>query len=64
MAVRALRPDHDGPRIHFVSNVDGADLADAVARLDPSRTLVLGASKTFTTVETMTNARSARRWLE
>ena len=63
MAVRALRPDHDGPRIHFVSNVDGADLADAVAPLDPARTLVLIASKTFTTLETMTNARSARRWL-
>ena len=64
MTVRALRPDHDGPRIHFVSNVDGADLADATARLDPGRTLVLVASKTFTTLETMTNARSARRWLE
>ena len=64
MAVRALRPDHDGPRIHFVSNVDGADLADTVAPLDPGRTLVLVASKTFTTLETMTNARSARRWLE
>ena len=64
MAVRALRPDHDGPPIHFVSNVDGADLADTVAPLDPSRTLVLVASKTLTTLETMTNARSARRWLE
>ena len=64
MAVRALRPDHDGPRIHFVSNVDGADLADTVAPLEPARTLVLVASKTFTTLETMTNARSARRWLE
>ena len=64
MAVRALRPDHDGPRVHFVSNVDGSDLADASARLDPARTLVLVASKTFTTLETMTNARSARRWLE
>ena len=63
MAVRALRPDHDGPRVHFVSNVDGADLADTVARLDPVRTLVLVASKTFTTLETMTNARSARGWL-
>ena len=63
MAVRALRPDHDGPRVHFVSNVDGADLADTVARLDPARTLVLVASKTFTTLETMTNARSARGWL-
>ena len=64
MAVRALRPDHDGPRIHFVSNVDGADLADTVRDLDPARTLVLVASKTFTTQETMTNARSARAWLE
>ena len=64
MAVRALRPDHDGPRVHFVSNVDGSDLADAVARLDPARTLVLVASKTFTTLETMANARSARGWLE
>ena len=63
MAVRALRPDHDGPRVHFVSNVDGADLADTVAPLDPARTLVLVASKTFTTLETMTNARSARGWL-
>ena len=63
MAVRALRPDHDGPRIHFVSNVDGADLADTVAPLEPARTLVLVASKTFTTLETMTNARSAHRWL-
>ena len=64
MVVRALRPDHDGPRVHFVSNVDGADFADAVARLDPARTLVLVASKTFTTLETMANARSARGWLE
>ena len=64
MAVRALRPDHDGPRVHFVANVDGSDLADTTAGLDPSRTLVLVASKTFTTLETMTNARSARRWLE
>lgn len=64
MAVRALRPDHDGPRVHFVSNVDGTHLADAVARLDPIRTLVLVASKTFTTLETMANARSARGWLE
>ena len=63
MAVRALRPDHDGPRAHFVSNVDGADFADTVADLDPARTLVLIASKTFTTKETMTNARAARAWL-
>ncbi|RMF32941.1 MAG: glucose-6-phosphate isomerase, partial [Alphaproteobacteria bacterium] len=64
MAVRALAPDHDGPRLHFVSNVDGAHLADTVAGLDPARTLVIVASKTFTTLETMANAHAARAWLE
>ncbi|HET7716767.1 MAG TPA: glucose-6-phosphate isomerase, partial [Bauldia sp.] len=63
MAVRALRPWHDGPRLHFVSNVDGADIRDTLAGLDPSRTLFLVASKTFTTVETMTNAATARAWI-
>jgi glucose-6-phosphate isomerase len=63
MATRALRPFHDGPRCHFVSNVDGADIADTLAGLDPVRTLFIVASKTFTTVETMTNAATARDWL-
>ncbi len=63
MATRALRPWHDGPRLHYVSNVDGADIADTLATLDPARTLVLAASKTFTTVETLTNAMTARRWI-
>ncbi|MDH3668761.1 MAG: glucose-6-phosphate isomerase [Paracoccaceae bacterium] len=63
MAARALRPDIDGPRLHFVSNVDGAHLADTVAALDPARTLVIVSSKTFTTLETMANARLARDWL-
>ena len=63
MAVRALSPDHDGPRVHFVSNVDGAHLADTLRGLDPATTLVIVASKTFTTLESMTNARSARVWL-
>jgi len=63
MATRALAPCHDGPRCHFVSNVDGADIADTLAGLDPARTLVIVASKTFTTVETMTNARTARDWM-
>lgn len=63
MAARALAPDIDGPRLHFVSNVDGAHLADTVAVLDPARTLVIVASKTFTTLETMANARLARDWL-
>jgi glucose-6-phosphate isomerase len=64
MATLALAPYHDGPRTHFVSNVDGAHLADALKGLDPRRTLVLVASKTFTTQETMANAHSARRWME
>ncbi len=63
MATRALSPFHDGPRIHFVSNVDGADIRDTLAGLRPERTLFLVASKTFTTIETMTNAATARRWV-
>ncbi len=63
MAVLALAPYHDGPRCHFVSNVDGAHIADTLKGLDPARTLVIIASKTFTTIETMTNAATARRWL-
>ncbi|MGB0440237.1 MAG: glucose-6-phosphate isomerase, partial [Paracoccaceae bacterium] len=63
MAVLALKPYHDGPRCHFVSNVDGADIADTLAGLNPATTLFIVASKTFTTIETMTNARTARDWL-
>lgn len=63
MATAALAPFHDGPRVHFVSNVDGAHLSDTLAGLDPARTMFIVASKTFTTIETMTNARSARAWL-
>ncbi|RQP06826.1 MAG: glucose-6-phosphate isomerase [Paracoccus sp. BP8] len=63
MATRALSPWHDGPRVHFVSNVDGADIADTIARLDPATTLVIVASKTFTTIETMTNAKTALDWM-
>ncbi|MFN3979904.1 MAG: glucose-6-phosphate isomerase [Caldilinea sp.] len=47
----------------FVSNIDGTDFAEAVRDLDPAETLFIVASKTFTTLETMTNARTARRWL-
>ncbi len=64
MATLALAPFHDGPRLHFVSNVDGADLADTLDGLDPATTLVIVASKTFTTIETMTNARSAHDWMK
>ncbi|WP_294607097.1 glucose-6-phosphate isomerase [uncultured Roseovarius sp.] len=63
MAVMALRPYHDGPRCHFVANVDGADISDCLQGLDPQRTLVIVASKTFTTIETMTNAATARAWM-
>jgi glucose-6-phosphate isomerase len=63
MVTLALAPYHDGPRLHFVSNIDGAHLADTLKLLDPARTLFIVASKTFTTIETMTNAASARRWL-
>ena len=63
MAALALAPYHDGPRVHFVSNVDGAHMADVLAGLDPATTLVIVASKTFTTIETMTNAETARDWM-
>ncbi len=63
MAAEALRPYRDGPRLHFVSNVDGAHLTDVLRPLKPSTTLILVASKTFTTQETMANAEAARRWM-
>jgi len=63
MATMALHPYHDGPRIHFVSNVDGSHIRDTLAGLVAGRTLFLVASKSFTTIETMTNARTARAWL-
>ena len=51
-----------GKRFHFVSNVDGHELAATLKHLKPERTLFLIASKTFTTIETMTNAQSAKAW--
>ncbi len=63
MATRALAPCHDGPRCHFVANLDPADISDTLAGLDPARTLVIVASKSFTTLETLTNARVARQWM-
>lgn len=64
MATLALAPYHDGPRCHFVSNIDGAHVHDVLKPLDPTTTLVVIASKTFTTIETMTNARAAIMWLK
>ncbi|WP_405884120.1 glucose-6-phosphate isomerase [Streptomyces sp. NBC_01136] len=64
MAYEALRAFTDRSlTVRFVSNVDGADLHEAVRDLDPAETLFIIASKTFTTIETITNATSARTWL-
>lgn len=63
MATLALAPYHDGPRCHFVSNVDGAHIADTLKDLDPETTLIVIASKAFTTTETMANAGTALTWL-
>jgi len=65
MAVLALAQfAMPGKRLHFVSNVDGHEIAGLLKTLDAASTLFLVASKTFTTTETMTNARSAKRWFE
>ncbi len=64
MAYEALRAFSDRSlTFRFVSNVDGADLHEAVRDLDPAQTLFIVASKTFTTIETITNATAARSWL-
>ncbi|GGW85386.1 glucose-6-phosphate isomerase [Streptomyces lomondensis] len=64
MAYEVLRAFTDRSlTLRFVSNVDGADLHEAVRDLDPAETLFIIASKTFTTIETVTNATSARSWL-
>lgn len=63
MAVLALSPFHDGPRLHFVSNIDGAHIADTLKTLHAETTLFIVASKTFTTIETMTNAQTARGFI-
>ncbi|MFF3589929.1 glucose-6-phosphate isomerase [Streptomyces sp. NPDC002387] len=64
MAYEALRAYTDRSlTLRFVSNVDGADLHEATRDLDPAETLFIIASKTFTTIETITNATSARNWL-
>jgi len=63
MICEALTPYCDGPRVRFVSNVDATDFVEKTRGLDPAETLFVVASKTFTTQETMTNAKTARRWL-
>jgi glucose-6-phosphate isomerase len=64
MVTEALRPYwKQGLRAHFVSNVDGTHLSEVLRQVQPETTLFIVASKTFTTQETLTNARSARQWL-
>ena len=63
MVTEALRPYKNHLNMHFVSNVDGTHIAETLKKVDPETTLVLVASKTFTTQETMTNALTARDWL-
>ncbi|KAJ3194786.1 hypothetical protein HK101_001905 [Irineochytrium annulatum] len=63
MVTEALKPySQKGLKVHFVSNVDGTHIAEATKELDPETTLFIIASKTFTTIETLTNANSAKRW--
>jgi glucose-6-phosphate isomerase len=64
MASQALRPFwRPGMRFHAVSNIDGTQFADLKQELDPRTTLIVICSKTFTTLETMTNARAAKKWI-
>ena len=63
LVLEALRAEADGPQVRFVVNVDPAEFDDAVKGLDPEATLVVVASKTFTTQETMANAAAARDWI-
>ncbi|MBI1173660.1 MAG: glucose-6-phosphate isomerase [Sideroxydans sp.] len=62
MVTEALKPYCGVPRVHFVSNVDGAQIANTLQQLSPQTTLFIIASKTFTTQETLTNAHTARNW--
>jgi len=62
VVVEALRAHADGPQVRFVSNIDPAELDDALNGLDPASTLAVVASKTFTTQETMANAAAVQGW--
>jgi glucose-6-phosphate isomerase len=64
MVTEALKPFHDtGMEFYFVSNIDSSHLVETLKRCDPKTTLFIIASKTFTTIETLTNAQTAREWL-
>ena len=62
MITEALTPYHNHLKAHFVSNIDGTQIVETLKRVNPETTLFLIASKTFTTLETMTNAHTARDW--
>jgi glucose-6-phosphate isomerase len=64
MVVHALREFHTGPKVHFISNVDGAEILSLLKTLNAASTLVVVSSKTFTTAETLLNAQTALAWLE
>ena len=63
MAVEALAPFHQGPELHFISNIDPAHLSDCLATLNPLTTAFIVISKTFTTMETLANMVMAKRWI-
>merc|ERR1712183_1199671 len=62
MVTEALKPYAKGPNVHFVSNIDGTHLSTVLKKLNYETTMFVIASKTFTTLETMTNATSAKKW--
>jgi len=62
MVTEALKPFAVGPKVHFVSNIDGTHIAEILKKLNPATTLFIIASKTFTTQETITNATTAKMW--
>lgn len=63
MVARALQPLNKGINVEFVANIDGADLSDVLARIEPETTLFIIASKSFSTLETLENAKSAKHWM-
>ncbi len=64
MVVTALGAYANGPKVHFISNVDGADAIEVLKELNPETTLFIVESKTFTTQETLTNAQTAENGLQ
>lgn len=64
MVVQALREFHTGPNVHFISNVDGAEILSLLEKLNAASTLVVVSSKTFTTAETLLNTQTALAWFE